>query len=104
MAKKAKESAPKTTMRTATSRRAWRQRRRRRPSYPITSSVDEREPLGGAGEHDVERGAAGGGLVLDLLRAYDDDPVELQALGVEPGEHDDPVVPGGSHRGVDGGS
>ncbi len=70
------------------------QRRRRHllTGRRTAQSADGGQQLGRAGQDDVEGRAAGGRLVLDLLRPHHHDAVELEALGVEAGQHDHAVL------------
>src|SRR3954452_20561952 len=62
------------------------------------SGADRDHPLSGTGEHDVQRGPTSGGLRLDLVRSDDHDSVELEALGLQPGEHRDAGVTAAGRR------
>src|SRR3954454_10880898 len=62
------------------------------------SGADCDHPLSGTGQHDVQRCPTSGGLRLDLVRSDDHDSVELEALGLQPGEHRDAGVTAAGRR------
>ena len=65
---------------------------RRAGCRPGSAGADDRHPVGGPGQRDVQHADAAGGLPGDLVGVDDDGRVVLQALGRHRVHDDDPAV------------